>query len=265
MLHEGGGGDHQDPLLGLLRSALEGGYADWSSFEEEMERHNDLVILIAQSASLLPKPLRRWVSLLVELDEQPDHILRRQLWDAMRPAHLAMAEDVNLDALSVKWPLSAGMIKSAWIMAQLFAVLRDGEAPRITQADLDKAARNQLDEKLRMEAPDNDDNRLSGSTRAGRGTGGLGPTGLDLAVLGPSVRESLLMIVNNAKACEVVYGQWGFRPDHAAAAGVKALFWGPPGEPARPPIISKQPACLPAMTKQDSRRLARTARLGGVS
>lgn len=237
-MHEAEG--EETPLMGLLRSALEGSHADWSSFEEEMERHNDLVILIAQSASLLPKPLRRWVSLLVELDEQPDHILRRQLWEAMRPEDFTLAGDVDLDALAVKWPFNAGLIKSSWIMAQLFAVLRDGEAPRITMEDLHKAARNQLDEKLRMEAPDDSGTLTS---RGPPGAGGL-VTGLDLAVLSPSLRESLWMIVNNAKACEVVYGQWGFRPDHAAAAGVKALFWGPPGEANgawMPPLL---PTCV---------------------
>jgi hypothetical protein len=204
---------HDEDLLMLLRSAIEGG-PDWGSFEEEMEKHNGLVILTLSSAAGLPKQLRKWVSLLVELDE-PDHILRRQIWEAMRPGDVALAEDVDLAEVSLKWSLNAGMISSAWVMSQLSAVLRDGENPRITQADLMRAARNQLEEMLRMANVDVD--KMAG------------PVGLDRVVLPPSVKENLKMIVDNAKACDVVYGQWGFRPDHAATSGVKALFYGPPG------------------------------------
>jgi hypothetical protein len=50
----------------------------------------------------VPTLLARRLGLLVEL-YSPDASLRRQIWAALQPPHLQLAEDVNLEELAVKW------------------------------------------------------------------------------------------------------------------------------------------------------------------
>lgn len=66
----------------------------------------------------MPATIARRLALVVEL-QSPDISLRRQIWDALRPTHVELTDDVDLDELAMKWVLPGGRIKEAWTTAQV--------------------------------------------------------------------------------------------------------------------------------------------------
>jgi hypothetical protein len=47
--------------------------------------------------------------------KKPDHILRLQIWENLRPPKLRLAEDVDLMELAMKYELTGGFLKNTWL------------------------------------------------------------------------------------------------------------------------------------------------------
>lgn len=177
----------------------------------ELERFEDMCILATNRHADLDEAMFRRVSLAVEF-KRPDHILREKIWKTLQPPKLELADDVDFLELAQKYELPGGFIKNAWLTSVSFKVQR-GDS-RVTQADLEKAASEQVVGRLSSE----DCERQIAAT-----------CGISSVVASPSVQESLRAIVQNTKAQSVLFGQWGFSKIHRAPKGVSALFYGQPG------------------------------------
>ena len=65
--------------------------------------------------------MHRRITLAVEF-RKPDHLLRERIWRALRPPKLGLASDVDLAELALKFELTGGFIKNAWLSALSIAV-----------------------------------------------------------------------------------------------------------------------------------------------
>jgi hypothetical protein len=172
-----------------------------------------LIFNLKKRASDLDEAMYRRISLSVEF-RKPDHILREKIWKTLQPPRLKVSDDVNLMELALKYELTGGFIKNAWLSALSFAVSRDEVNPIVSQDDLKKAASHQLRGRLSMV----DFDRRIIPTR-----------GLDMVILPKEIKSALQDIVNFGKAEAILFGQWGFSSQHGGSKGVSVLFHGHPG------------------------------------
>eukprot|EP00935_MAST-01C_sp_MAST-1C-sp1_P000007 g7.t1 len=179
----------------------------------ELERHEGLSILATNRPFDLDEAMHRRVTLAIEF-RKPDHLLRKRIWAALKPEKLPLAEGVDLAELALKYELTGGFIKNAWLSALSIAVARDGLKPVVTQEDLRSGAAHQLRGKLQLV----DFERRVVPTR-----------GLDDVILPEELKQTLTQIVNYGKAQAILFGQWGFDKQHGGARGTAAFFYGPPG------------------------------------
>lgn len=153
----------------------------------------------------------RRISLAVEF-KKPDHLLREKIWERLKPEDLSLADDVSLRTIARKYELTGGFIKNVWLSS--IALMMSRQSSTISQADLEKAASEQVVGSLRNEDLDRQ----------------IVPTsGLESIVASDDVNKHLRDIVDHRKAQSVLFNQWGFEKVHRADAGVTALFHGPPG------------------------------------
>ncbi|XP_065889621.1 uncharacterized protein [Dysidea avara] len=177
----------------------------------EVERHDGLIIMATNRPFDLDEAMHRRITIALEF-RQPDHLLRKAIWESHIPAEMKMAEDVDLHALSLRYELTGGFIKNAILSALSIAVSRDGETPLITQDDLLKGASLQLRGRLRMK----DFHRRV--VPAG---------GLDEVVVEERLMKQLKEIVQFEKARSILFGQWGF--GKRMTEGLTVLLHGAPG------------------------------------
>jgi hypothetical protein len=112
----------------------------------------------------------------------------------------------------MKYELAGGFIKNVWLSA--IAIMMGRQSSTVSQADLEKAASEQVVGSLRNEDLD---------CR-------MVPTcGIEKVVASEDIYKCLKNIVDHKKAQSVLFNQWGFESLHRADTGVTALFHGPPG------------------------------------
>jgi SpoVK/Ycf46/Vps4 family AAA+-type ATPase len=179
----------------------------------ELERYDGLAIMATNRPYDLDEAMYRRITLALEF-RKPDHLLREHIWRSLCPEKLALADDVDLTEMALKYELTGGFIKNSWLSALSFAVSREGLHPTVNQDDLRKGAAHQLRGRLAMV----DFDRRIVPTR-----------GLEDVVLEDNICEQLQEIVNFGKAQSILFGQWGFHRQHGTSKGIAALFYGPPG------------------------------------
>lgn len=194
-----------------LFKAREKGGTSVNMILTELERYDGLCILATNRAYDLDEAMHRRISLAVEF-RKPDHIMRKEIWESLRPPKLPLDENVNLGLLAQKFELTGGLIKNAWLQSVSLMIQRSGD--KVNHDDLTQASSEQVIGQLSMAEFDRR----------------VVPTcGLDSIVLKPSIMEALNGIVHYSKAQSVLFGQWGFDKIHRSTTGISALFTGPPG------------------------------------
>lgn len=159
----------------------------------------------------LDEAMFRRINLAVEF-KKPDHLLREKIWERLKPEALDLSEDVSFRKLARKYELTGGLIKNVWLSS--ISLMMGRQSSAVSQADLEKAASEQIVGSLRNEDLDRH----------------VVPTsGVEFIVASDSVCKQLRDIVDHKKAQSVLFNQWGFEKVHRADSGVTALFHGPPG------------------------------------
>ena len=113
----------------------------------------------------LDEAMHRRIMIAIEF-RQPDHILRKAIWESHMPEQMKLAEDVDLvskllrrsslssllfqNELALRFELTGGFIKNAILSALSIAVSREGDSPTVSQKDLLQGANLQLRGILRM-------------------------------------------------------------------------------------------------------------------
>ena len=139
-------------------------------------------------------------------------------------AQFALADDVDISALALKFELTGGLIKNAVQAALCKACARssaddsttndNSNQVMLTHSDLIDGAQLQLRSFLKLK---------------GLETQMVPSVGLDDVILNDPLKEKLHQIVNHEKARAILYGQWGFGKKHGNARGLCAMFAGIPG------------------------------------
>ncbi|XP_064405407.1 uncharacterized protein LOC135350521 [Halichondria panicea] len=177
----------------------------------EIERHDGLIILATNRPYDLDEAMHRRIMVAIEF-RQPDHLLRKTIWQTHLPEQMILADDVDLTELALRFELTGGFIKNAILSALSIAVSRDGDAPIVEQKDLLQGANLQLRGRLRMK---DFDRRV------------VPNAGLDEIIVEDDIMRQLKEIVQFEKARAVLFGQWGFaRRNHQ---NLTILLHGPPG------------------------------------
>ena len=102
----------------------------------ELERFEGVCILSTNRKITLDRALERRIAIKVEF-EPPDQKLRRKIWNRLIPKKMPLAEDVDLEELSLA-ELTGGEIKNVVLNAARAALCRSPEA-RVAMADFRKA------------------------------------------------------------------------------------------------------------------------------
>lgn len=89
----------------------------------EIEKFPGTIIMATNRPADLDKAMHRRITLAVEF-EAPSHVLREKIWKAHIPQGVALADDVNLKNIAMKFELSGGFIKNAMLQALSLAVGR---------------------------------------------------------------------------------------------------------------------------------------------
>ncbi|GLE02341.1 hypothetical protein PINS_up018267 [Pythium insidiosum] len=180
----------------------------------EMERYEGLVFLATNRPFDLDEAMHRRITAVFEF-KAPDHLQRREIWRVLMHEALPVADDVDWDAIALKYELSGGFIKNAILSALLHALARDKTKPVLTHADLVAGCALQMRGSLHMKTFDHR----------------VVPTaGLDTLIADDGVKRQLQQVVQFEKARSVIYGQWGFTfGDNAKQKGVSVLLCGPAG------------------------------------
>ena len=178
----------------------------------EIERHDGLVLMATNAPDALDEAMHRRITRAVPF-EKPSADLREQIWSGLLPKRIA--KDVDPGVLARRYSLTGGLIKNAVLAALSRAAARDEEAPRLTQGDLEDAARRQLR------------GLLSQSSFQNKVTPEVG---LDALVVPEAPREQLDELVGLERARPALFERWGLTArETGGGRGTIALFHGPPG------------------------------------
>ncbi len=110
----------------------------------EMERFPGAVILTTNLKDHIDEAFIRRLRFVLEF-ERPDVTARKALWHKLLPSRMPLEEGVDFEALAGEFALSGGQIRNAVVKAASRAALRM-EADRIvSEEDLRKAARSELE------------------------------------------------------------------------------------------------------------------------
>ena len=199
------------------RSRGVGGSSEMTELLTEIERFEGIVFLATNRPADIDEAMHRRLTGVFEL-AAPNHKQRALIWTKLTaPAAVPLAEDVDLEAIALKYELTGGFIRNAVLSALLRAVGRTPDAPLVTQADLHEGCREQMRGALQLADID--------VTVRGRGPSARP---LEALVLPTSLRSALHTLLALEKARPVLQSEWGFDEAYAQRGGVTALFWGPP-------------------------------------
>lgn len=181
----------------------------------EIERYEGIVFLATNRPFDLDEAMHRRITAVFEF-KAPDHIQRKKIWKVLINNALKTSDDIDWDAISLKYELSGGFIKNAILSALLKAISRNAEDPVINHDDIVTGCALQMRGSLHMKTFDH---RV------------VPTSGLDTLIVEENVKEKLLKIVQFEKARSVIYGQWGFDFGEAKSKqkGISVLICGPNG------------------------------------
>jgi SpoVK/Ycf46/Vps4 family AAA+-type ATPase len=174
-----------------------------------LETFDGIAVLATNMEEVLDEALHRRVVASVRFSP-PAPAARAEIWRKHLPAALPLAEDVDLERLSVEFDLTGGLIKNAVLTGVLRAVSRD--ADRVSMDDLEHGARLQI--------------RIDDD---GTGTLVRPEIGLDDVVIAPARREQLERFVAAARVRATVLFDWGFGRAIGRGLTHAALLSGPTG------------------------------------
>lgn len=109
----------------------------------EMEKARCLIIMATNKPITLDPAIERRISLKVPFGI-PDAAIRRGIWQALLPASLQLAEDVDLDDLAQRYQFSGGLIKNTIFLAMTLLKPYAGSPRTLTTAVLEQAAAKQV-------------------------------------------------------------------------------------------------------------------------
>ncbi len=176
---------------------------------EAVDRGFDgLVLLTTAEPSRLDDTVRRRIAHHLAVNA-PDAEARRQLFEVHLPADVAVADDLDLDALAGRYELTGAAIRNAVAHARRLTTTR---RPALTMAQLEAGCRAQL----------------------AKGDGALTVRGasrhrLEDIVLPERADATVRELIAACRNQSTVLGQWGFGRRLATGKGLVALFDGPPG------------------------------------
>ncbi|KAL5457433.1 hypothetical protein EMCRGX_G034692 [Ephydatia muelleri] len=201
-----------DECEAIFETREKGGH-DVNTLLTEIERHDGLIIMATNRPYDLDEAMHRRIMIAIEF-RQPDHILRKSIWESHIPETMKLDSSVDLNELALRFELAGGFIKNAVLSALSIAVSRDGDNPVILQQDLLQGANLQLRGRLRMK----DFHRRV-----------VPSCGLDKIIVPDDLIKTLREIVQFEKARQVsiLFGQWGFGAD--GEQGITVLLHGAPG------------------------------------
>lgn len=179
----------------------------------EIERHDGLIIMATNRAQKLDEAMHRRITMAVEF-RMPDAAQREAIWRAHVPEGLPLEGEPDFAGLARRYELSGGFIKNAVLTALSLAAARDRERPVIRPEDLERGARLQLQNRLRL------------ATLTDRV---VPQEGFSALVVSPAVREALLDLVSLERARRTLVSEWGFEREAERGLGTSALFFGPSG------------------------------------
>lgn len=181
----------------------------------EIERYEGIVFLATNRPFDLDEAMHRRITAVFEF-KAPDHIQRKKIWQVLLSSALKTSDDIDWDAVSLKYELSGGFIKNAILSALLKAIARDAENPVIGHDDIVAGCALQMRGSLHMKTFDH---RV------------VPTSGLDALIADDDVKDKLRQVVQLEKARSVIYGQWGFAFNDAKSKqkGVSVLVCGPSG------------------------------------
>eukprot|EP00731_Ephydatia_muelleri_P032086 Em0023g593a len=199
-----------DECEAIFETREKGGH-DVNTLLTEIERHDGLIIMATNRPYDLDEAMHRRIMIAIEF-RQPDHILRKSIWESHIPETMKLDSSVDLNELALRFELAGGFIKNAVLSALSIAVSRDGDNPVILQQDLIQGANLQLRGRLRMK----DFHRRV-----------VPSCGLDKIIVPDDLIKTLREIVQFEKARSILFGQWGFGAD--GEQGITVLLHGAPG------------------------------------
>ena len=177
----------------------------------EIERFDGVAILATNLPQALDEALDRRILVKVRFPE-PDRQARLEIWRRHLPDAAPLSDDVDLELLADRYEMAGGYIKNAILMAVADAVHTDGEAPTITMAHLEQAARDQL-----RKPRDEESDIVQPTAR------------LDDVILPPDLRATVEELIGAARNRRTVLERWGIGAHLSYGKGVSALLHGEPG------------------------------------
>lgn len=179
----------------------------------ELERFEGVAVLATNLADQLDEALDRRVLVRVDFP-RPDAISRERIWRLLVPPRAVLAADVDLPALARRHDVAGGHIKNAVLNAVAAAVAERPGSPVLSQAHLDRAARDQA--------------RRPAQSDAGPRLHTPACTLADVC-LPAGEKRRVEEIVAAAGARRTVFERWGVAARQSGGRGVVALFHGEPG------------------------------------
>ncbi len=119
--------------------------AETGALLTQLERHEGVVILTTNLLSVIDAAFDRRLNLKVAFPA-PDARARAAIWRALVPADAPVAADVDFVRLGKQFEMNGGSIRNAVLAAALEAATMAVGERRISQAMLEQAAREQLDD-----------------------------------------------------------------------------------------------------------------------
>ena len=217
----------------------------------ELERFEGVAVLATNMPQVLDEALDRRILVRVQFEE-PDRQARAEIWRKHLPPQAPLAADVDIELLADCFELAGGYIKNAVLMAVAEAVhAQNGEAPAISMAILERAARDQVkrigDERHDLVLP---------------------KVRLSQVILPDGLKARVEELVDAARHRRTVLERWGIGAHLSAGKGVAALLSGPPGtgktlcaeaiaaELNRPLLVAQLPTLLSKWIGGTERNLA---------
>jgi SpoVK/Ycf46/Vps4 family AAA+-type ATPase len=219
----------------------------------EIERFEGVAVLATNMPEVLDEALHRRILVKVRFGK-PDAAAREAIWAKHLPERAPLADDVDLHDLAWRYELTGGEIKNAVLVAVAATVHDNGGLGPITQAQLERAAADQLPK------PDPDEHGVERLewTKAR----------MDDLILPPLVAEQVAELIAAARHGRTVVESWGVGAHLTGGRGVVALLHGPPGtgktlcaevvaaELNRPLLRSVVPGLLSKWVGETERRIA---------
>ena len=129
--------DEADSLFGK-RTEVQDAHDRYANIEtayllQRVERHEGLILLATNLMTNMDPAFIRRLAHIVHFTP-PDLPHRRQIWDRIWPEALPRGDDVDLDLLAARFPITGGTIKNAAVGAAYYAAAEPDADREVTMA-----------------------------------------------------------------------------------------------------------------------------------